>query len=64
MHIQVQHYVCICFQFVYACRFMYIWLYMAIYTHIYNILAPKRCARPFSQHIHTQEAGVRYTKLI
>ena len=41
---------------------MYIWLHMAIYTHICTILA-QEVHKTSSQRIHTQEASVRYTKL-
>ena len=33
-------------QLVYRLKCIYIWLNMAIYTHICAILAPKRCMKP------------------
>ena len=36
----------ICFQVLYVSKYLYIWLNIAIYTHICTILVPKRCATP------------------
>ena len=40
-----QNDVCIDLKLVYISKCLYIWLYMAIYTHICILLAPKRCMR-------------------
>ena len=37
---------CICLQVLYASKCLYIWLYIAIYTHICTLLAPERRTRP------------------
>ena len=37
------------FQHVYSIRYMYLWLYIAIYTQIYSIYTPERCV----QYIHS-----------
>ena len=42
--------------------YIYIWLYIAIYSHIYSVYTPKWCAKMTSQHNYSQEADVRYTK--
>ena len=42
---------------------MYIRLHMAMYTHICSILGTQEVHKTSLQRIHTQEAGVRYTKL-
>ena len=36
----------ICLKVLYASKYLYIWLHIAIYTHICTILAPKRCKTP------------------
>ena len=42
---------------------MYIWLHIAIYTHIYSVYTPKWCEKMTSQYNYSQEADVHYTKL-
>ena len=42
----MQYDVPIYFQLVFACKSIYIWLNMAIYTHTCIYLVPKRCVRP------------------
>ena len=43
---------------------MYVWLHMAIYTHMYSIYTPKWCDEMTSSVFTAQEANVCYTKLI
>ena len=42
---------------------MYIWLYIALYTHIFLHICTQKVRTTHSQRIHTQEAGAHYTSL-
>ena len=40
----------ICFQVLYASKYLYIWLHIAIYTHICTILVPRGMRDQFIVH--------------
>ena len=57
MTIDAKHDAYICFKLMYLqSKCLYIWLHMAIYTHICIILVPESCSETYSQCIYTQEA--------
>ena len=50
-----------------TCIYIQMYVYMAAYGHIYSYMhnfGTQEVRKTLSQYIHTQEAGVYYTKLM
>ena len=50
-------------QCIYMVSDMYIWLHIAIYSHIHSDIHTQMVCEKTSQHNYSQEADARYTKL-